>query len=241
MIFSDALNPYARLVNAVQQDRPAITATDVPSDLVSLAERCLVKNPTARLELVSWNDFESIPSQSTPRESARDKIRQRLGTRVAAPPEPDAQYERIRILRTTAEEIRDIIRGECVSEPLLPPLRLQELRIQEATAYFTITFSPSQRFGLDVYFTLDFMILLVEAESRAIVVNGFAWLEVEPPRSIDVDNEHERIYAGFVEPDSIGGAILNFILPAYDKALTLQDAVGQGRDRVRITSVLGEQ
>ena len=124
-IFSDAIHPFARLVNAVQQDRPTITATDVPSDLISLAERCLLKNHTARLELVSWSDFENIPSQSTPRESAREKIRQRLGTRVVARPEPDAQYERIRILHTTAEEIRDIIRGACVSEALLPPLRLQ--------------------------------------------------------------------------------------------------------------------
>ena len=78
-IFSHALDPYARLVNAVQQDKPDITATDIPSDLISLAERCLVKNPTARLELVSWSDFETIPSQSAPRESAREKIRQRLG------------------------------------------------------------------------------------------------------------------------------------------------------------------
>ena len=240
-IFSHALNPYARLVNAVQQDKPDITANDVPSDLIFLAEKCLVKNPTARLELVSWDDFETIPSRSAPRESAREKIRQRLGTRITAPPELDAQYERIRILRTTAEEIRDIIRGACVSESLLPPLRVQELRIREAAAYFTITFSPSQRFGLDVYFALDFMILLVDSESQAVVVNGFAWIEMEPPRPIDIEDTHERLFAGFVEPDSIGGAILNFTLPAYDKALTLQAAARQGRDRVGITSVLEEQ
>lgn len=239
-IFSHALDPYARLVNAVQQDKPAITATDVPSDLISLAERCLVKNPSSRLELVSWNDFETIPSQSAPRESAREKIRQKLGTRIAAPPEPDAQYERIRILRTTAEEIRDIIRNACISEPLLPPIRVQELRIRDAAAYFTVTFSPSQRFGLDVYFALDFMIVLVDTESRAVVVNGFAWLEVELPRLIDVETTYEKLFAGFVEPERISDAILNFILPAYDKALTLQAAAGQGRDRVHITSVLEE-
>ena len=120
-------------------------------------------------------------------------------------------------------------------------LGFRSWRIREAAAYFAITFSPSQRFGLEVYFALDFMILVVEAESRAVVVNGFAWVEVDPPRPIDVENTHERLFAGFVEPDSIGGAILNFILPTYDKALTLQAAADRGRGRVRITSVLGEQ
>ena len=216
-IFSCALDPYARLVNAVQQDRPDFTATDVPLDLISLAERCLVKDSSARLDLVSWNDFERIPSQSSPGESAREKIRQRLGVRTAASPQPDAQYERLRVLRTTAEEIRDIIRGVCVSEALLPPLRVQELRLGDAAAHFTITFSPSQRFGLDVYFAFDFVILLVDPKSRAVIVNASAWLDVRPPDPNDSEEVQERIFAGFIQPDSMGNAILNFVLPGLRK------------------------
>ena len=240
-IFSYAFDPYARLVNAVQQDRPDFTATDVPLDLISLAERCLVKDPTARLDLVSWNDFESIPSQSSPGESARANIRQRLGVRTAVPPQPDAHYERLRVLRTTAEEIRDIIRGVCVSESLLPPLRVQELRMRDAAAYFTVTFSPSQRFGLDVYFAFDCMILLVDPKSQAVIVNASAWLDVKPPDRIDSEDAQERIFAGFVQPVSMANAILNFVLPAYERALTLQATAGQEQCRVGITSVLGEQ
>ena len=240
-IFSYALDPYARLVNAVQQDSPVFTATDVPLDLISLAERCLVKDPTARLDLVSWTDFESDPSQSSPGESAKEKIRQRLGVRTAAPPQPDAQYERLRVLRTTAEEIRDIIRGVCVSEALLPPLRVQELRIRDAAAHFTITFSPSKRFGLDVYFAFDCMIILVDAKSQAVIVNASAWLDVKPPNPIDSEDAQERIFAGFVQTDSVGNAILNFVLPAYERALTLQASAGHEQRRVGITPILEER
>ena len=45
--------------------------------------------------------------------------------------------------------------------------------MRDAAAHFTITFSPSQRFGLDVYFAFDFMILLVDPKSQAVIVKRF--------------------------------------------------------------------
>ena len=51
----------------------------------------------------------------------------------------------------------------------------------------------------------------------------------------------ERIFAGFVHPDSMADATLNFVLPAYDRALTLQATTDHEQCRVGITSVLGEQ
>lgn len=241
-IFSYALDPYARLVNAVQQDNPKFTATDVPTDLVSLAERCLVKDPNARLDLVSWQDFDSIPPQASPRESAREKIRQRLGARTPTSRAPDPEYQRLRLVRAKAEEIRDIVRNVCVSEPLLPPLRVDESRLREEAVQFQIIFSPSPRFGLKVYFILAFSVVLVETKSGAVILNASGWLDMGPPDSNYRGTDETRVFAGFVHPERVGDATLNFVLPAYDRALTLQAEVEQNRKLVCVTDdVLGDR
>ena len=239
-IFSDALDPYARLVNAVQQESTDITASDVPSDLISLAQRCLVKDPTARLNLVSWNDFEFTPSQSSPREAAREAILKRLGVGAAEPLQPDIEYERSRLLRTTAEEVRDIIRNACISEALLPPLRMHELRTRDTVASFAVTFSPDLQRGLNVYFILDFLIDLVDVNTCAVIVNAAARLDTKRFDPTDNENPRERIYAGFVEQESMGDAVLDFLLPAYEKALTLQGEVNEARQQICITGTDGK-
>ena len=236
-IFSYALDPYPRLVNAVQHDRPEFSATDVPPDLISLAEKCLVKDPVARLELVSWKDFESTPSQLSSAESARESILQKSGARTAVPPQSDTEYERTRLLRATVDEIRNIIRRVCVSETLLPPIRIQESRMEDTVARFTITFAPNRRFALNVYLSLRFMVKLVDPKTRAITLDACAWLEPEPPNQIVGDNSQQRVFAGFVDSESIGDAVLNYVLPTYERALTLQADVGQEQRPIRLADV----
>ena len=240
-IFSHALDPYPRLVNAVQHDRPEFTATDVPSDLISLAERCLVKDPAARLDLVSWSDFESVPSESTRGESARVKIQQRMGARTAAPLRPDIEYERARVVRTIAEEVRDIVRRVCVSEALLPPIRVQESRTEDLVTRFAIIFAPNQRLGLNVYFSLDFMVKLVDPTTRAVILDACAWLESAAPSRIDDDIPQERVFVGFVEPEAVGDSVLNYLLPAYERALTVQADAGGEVPCVVIEGVLEDR
>ena len=65
-LFADFENPYARLVNAVQQETPKIESKVVPPALVELARYCLVKPVQTRLQLVSWEHFEKEPSTSRP-------------------------------------------------------------------------------------------------------------------------------------------------------------------------------
>lgn len=51
--------PYTRLTNAVQHEKPSFAKVreGVDSRLVDLAERCLTKDPQERLRLVSWESF----------------------------------------------------------------------------------------------------------------------------------------------------------------------------------------
>ncbi|HEL4111041.1 TPA: protein kinase [Stenotrophomonas maltophilia] len=54
-IFSDRIEPYARLVRAVIEELPIVVGGD--PKLVSLCKYCLVKDPDVRLQLVNWASF----------------------------------------------------------------------------------------------------------------------------------------------------------------------------------------
>ena len=64
-IFSDHRSPYARLVNAIQQDSPSFDAKDVSHDMILLAQNCLVKCWQTRLRVVDWDKF-NLQSPPTP-------------------------------------------------------------------------------------------------------------------------------------------------------------------------------
>jgi len=55
-LFANHTEPYSKLVEAVFNERPELYGEDTRS--VALAKRCLVKEPAARLQLVSWADFD---------------------------------------------------------------------------------------------------------------------------------------------------------------------------------------
>lgn len=56
-IFEYATTRNANLVAAIDNDPVVLTADDVDSHLCNLANRCLLKHPLERLELVRWEDF----------------------------------------------------------------------------------------------------------------------------------------------------------------------------------------
>lgn len=56
-IFEYATTRHADLVAAIDKDPVVVFAEDVDSHLCNLANRCLLKNPLERLELVRWEDF----------------------------------------------------------------------------------------------------------------------------------------------------------------------------------------
>ena len=64
-LFFNQTSPYARLVNAIQLSQPSFHATNVPQELILLAQNCLVKNWQTRLGVVDWDKFDlQSPSES---------------------------------------------------------------------------------------------------------------------------------------------------------------------------------
>ena len=235
-IFSGSLEPYARLVNAVQRDTPSFTASDVPPDLISLAQNCLSKNPSVRLELVSWEDFERAPTQSNLIETTRERLRNRQGLREGEATRPDSQHELSQVLHSKSEEVSDIVRSVCVSEESLPPFSTHELRIRDFKSCFTLSFAPSTSFGLKVFLHIEFVTLLVDAASMSVCIDATAWIEAEQSHPTEDQSDHQRIFAGRIDRDLVEGAVLSFVLPAFERALVIQEVASQREGQIRIQS-----
>lgn len=76
VLFESDSEPFSCLVRAVIEKVPEIFGDN--ARCVTLANHCLIKNPATRLELVSWDCFQSLVIDDSPSTSlARDRIRQR--------------------------------------------------------------------------------------------------------------------------------------------------------------------
>lgn len=78
-IFSDNVQPYARLVNAVQFNTPTIDNKAVPSYLIEVAKLGLMKDFRKRLSVLTWQSFHP-PSPSSDKLAA---LRERVSKRSA--------------------------------------------------------------------------------------------------------------------------------------------------------------
>lgn len=76
-IFSESTQPYARLVNAVQQDTPTIASSSYPNYLVEISKMCLSKQPDLRIKLLTWSSFHPPKNQENSLEEVRKRVSQR--------------------------------------------------------------------------------------------------------------------------------------------------------------------
>lgn len=76
-LFADQAQPYARLVNAVQQDTPTIQNAAVPSYLIEVARAALVKDPHLRASLLSWESFSAPKDQTKALAAAKKRVTNR--------------------------------------------------------------------------------------------------------------------------------------------------------------------
>jgi serine/threonine protein kinase len=148
-IFEKFVNPYAKLVNAVQHERPIIANPDVPPELIDLAKRCLLKSPLSRSRVVHWEDFH-IESKK-PRASARDRVAERMVT-LRAQSEDTKLTTDVRSL--DGNKIRKNLLGTLSLAAItaraslegLPPLRNKKCEKDDACWEFELEASPDKGF-----------------------------------------------------------------------------------------------
>jgi serine/threonine protein kinase len=177
-LFSDITEPYARLVQAVERDVPAVAAADVPADLVFLARNCLQKKPDLRAQLVSWNSFE-VPTIKTPRiADLKERIRQRRLPIANSLDAADAA-ERDQIARQKVAEVQSqiqgLIRRECVASGLFPPVRIVGLQDQAPESACTLAVFPvSAVHSLSMPLRVWVRLTILDVPSVAIQLDAWA-------------------------------------------------------------------
>jgi len=150
-LFEEFKNPYARLVRAVEKEIPPIDNPAADPDLRLLAQNCLSKSPSHRLETVKWEDFR-MSKVTDPMDAARRRIAQH---RVAAvntefPPDPENML-RTQIISLGTQVFSAVI--SAIKKDRFP--RYSTKIISTSQPYLLrVMFEPSAPDGLNSCFSL---------------------------------------------------------------------------------------
>jgi serine/threonine protein kinase len=214
-LFEEYTNPYARLVNAVQNNTPNVSSTTVPSYLVEACQAALVKNPTTRLQLVSWDSFRP-PKKATAGTAARERVTNRsilnqamaLTEVSSASGQDDLLEATINLIKVEARRIRS------ENTDVLPPLTVT--RVPRDGKVVTIGFRPTPQQGLGMGLTLEVEVEVVDVSSQAVALSVFAFAGRRPATSSTEDRV--VVYRGIFNPTGTAGALESLIYVGVDRA-----------------------
>jgi serine/threonine protein kinase len=218
-LFSDFTNPYARLVRAVEREVPHIDSAEADPHLRLLAQNCLAKIPSQRLDNVKWEDF-SRPKLADPMDAARRKIAQHRAASAqllegSSAPE-DLLGQQCFALRTS---IHSSVVSTIKAEPL-PRHTLQHIR--EPNPYLLrALFEPSAKDGLEQYFSCYFQGTVIDTEANLQELQF--WACVGPareriPAEPDPQAPHSTLRGALTEQD-IRAHVQENLLLAYADGL----------------------
>lgn len=227
-LFSEFSQPYARLVNAVQHEKPTIASTQVSPDLVDLAKRCLSKDPKLRLELVEWTDFQPPKPTADPIKALKAKITKRRMAAAAAGDDgiADGSQNSEALewrLRNYGDQVQSIIRDECLESGLFPRFTVGDITMRDHCAYSVFTFEPFDTSD-DSSVRLSFLVALSWMNPAEDVVRlkvcGVASIS-SIVDEISIANQLTPIYEGYLSQEKISAAISPLLYIALDAAQQL--------------------
>ena len=215
-LFKDYTDPYARLVNAVQNDIPNVTSASQPTYLVEACQASLVKDPAIRLKLVSWDSFR-VPVKRDAGAAARERVTRRsLLNEAQASPDAGGVTGREDLLEATINLLKveaRRIRGE--NTAALPPLTV--VRVPRWGAAVDIGFGPTDQQGLPAGLTIHIEVEVLDVSSQAISlwVSAFTGtVGVEATEGCS----RVPVYRGVFNPATIAGALESSIYASVDCA-----------------------
>lgn len=218
-LFESFKNPYARLVRAVEREIPRVDSLEADADLRLLAQNCLAKVPSQRLDTVKWEDF-SQPKVADPMDAARRRIAQH---RVAAAQAPKPTGAADDLLESQCFALRTHIYSAVVSTIRtegLPRYSLQNIR--EPNPYLLrVLFEPSVKDELDHYFSFYCEGAVIDPTSNLLSLQ--LWACASParenvPAEPDPKVPHFTARGALIEQD-VRTHIQQCLLLAYAEAL----------------------
>ena len=220
-LFHDYVNPYGRLVMAVQNDMPSVVSTTLPSYLVDTCKAALVKNPNTRLQLIDWVSF-SPPVKTTAGLAARERVTRRsvvgkaILTPASSPPSgsPDLIDAVIDLVKVEARRVRN------ANTAAFPPLTLARTPADSETV--TIVLRPAPADGLPAGVTIELRVQVIDEAAQAIGIHICAWrglLSERPGECKPID-----AFKGVFAPVAVAGLLENAMYMAVDQAQSMADA-----------------
>jgi hypothetical protein len=215
-LFGDIIEPYARLVQAVERDIPEVRAADVPADLVFLARNCLLKDVKLRLKFVSWKHFEVPLVGASPIADLKERIRNRRVQPASPRPDSDRAEERDRLVRQKAAEIQSqiqsSIRRESVESGLFPPVKIVSVENETPESACTVVSYPeSMAHGLAVPLNIWIRLTILDAPSTAIQLEAWALTSRSAPETL-ADPPVQQVVFNGVNDETIVRLILQHLL-----------------------------
>ena len=239
-LFADSINPYARLVNAVQHTAPTFISTDVP-ELVHLARACLVKPPGLRLQLVTWHDFRRQTDERFPGLLARRRIaqaRERQDLTLSNNLDWQVRWGSDQRHRQLVQNVELWLRQWCVAQELLPPVEIIASVVRGSPpSAVALHFRPDAASQLDHHLLLHFEIRVLDITSIAVELFIDALLSTSP--AFPPDRERLLLYRGVATEEALRPVFENVIYATFDLA-TLQ-SVQPGRLNVAHFLMLDEE
>lgn len=195
-LFRDESEPYARLVRAVCEDVPKIQADDVDTELIQIANLCLLKKPELRLRHVNWGDFSFPRPKLCEIDEAKNRIKSRRKLASIQTQEENAIEQQTRkveqFIYDVTECIEAAINNTCVGNDVFPPIEFQcEYDTHKSVLTAIIKMEPSEKHALKLHLKVYVCVEILDILSKLLRVKGVALLHESDsePKDIDVTTE----------------------------------------------------
>lgn len=184
-LFSEYAEPFARLVNAVQEVTPNIHNSSVPSYLVDLAKMCLLKDPKDRLRMVSWESFRPPKATASGIAGLKERVIKRVlveqaGSGAATESKPDFGKA---LLEEIITSTKDSVRRVSSENDQFPPYATI-VRYPRRAPSVKMTFEKS-----DVHLMPELSVVvcieIVDAEAKAVAVDACVYTSATPPEPFE--------------------------------------------------------
>jgi eukaryotic-like serine/threonine-protein kinase len=177
-LFSEFAQPYARLVNAVQNVNPNIQNSAVDAGLIDLARSCLLKDPAHRVRLLDWKSFQpQKPTDSGA--SAKQRVTNRaLLAQVQNPDAPLSAPGTAEIVNEIIEFLKSAVRLVSQDNDMFPPLDIVHRIRNRDECKVRIRASEGHALPLDL--TMIASVEVFDPGARAITLKAVGFVGEQP-------------------------------------------------------------
>jgi serine/threonine protein kinase len=212
------ITPYARLAKAVSEQVVTVDASG-PPDLRLLAQNCLVKSPTLRLQLVSWESFQKAPASPTNSEAAMERVRTRLKAAQSQPSRSgtlgDASL--IREIARLKKFLEDSIRDECTLVSFPPHSVRSSEELRQITVRFV--FASSAAHALPYPLVLFVEGTCIDEGSQAVNIRAAAKIVRAEEEALlePSDDRYTPLFQGVADHSAIKERLHEFLVLLLDQ------------------------